>query len=51
MVTGGLSRHLPRIEVWCQHGYAVVVIDNRGSANRGLKFEGHLKVHTNGVLL
>ena len=46
MVNAGLSRHLPRIAVWCNHGYAVVVIDNRGSANRGVQFAAHLKVVT-----
>ena len=46
MVNAGLSRHLPRIAVWCNHGYAVVVTDNRGSANRGVQFAAHLKVVT-----
>ena len=44
MVTCGLCKHLPRIQQWRQHGFAVVMLDNRGSANRGQKFEAYLKV-------
>lgn len=44
MVTNGFSRRLFRIEQWRQAGYAVVMLDNRGSANRGVVFEGSLKV-------
>lgn len=30
-------------EVLARNGYVVMVLDNRGSWNRGLKFEGHVK--------
>ncbi len=47
MVRCGLSRQLPRIETWTQHGFAVVMLDNRGSANRGVAFESYIKVREN----
>lgn len=35
---------MPRIQSWRQHGYAVIMLDNRGTANRGVDFEAYLKV-------
>ena len=43
LVTREFSRHLPRIQAWVRHGFAVVMVDNRGSANRGTKFEAHIQ--------
>lgn len=43
-MTSGLSKHLPRIQSWRHHGFAVVMLDNRGSANRGIQFEAFIKV-------
>lgn len=34
-----VSQHLKFLDL----GYAILMIDGRGSANRGVKFEGHLK--------
>lgn len=43
-VTCALNKQLPRIQSWRQHGYAVIMLDNRGSANRGVQFEAVVKV-------
>ena len=43
LVTQEFSRHLPRLQAWVQHGCAVVMVDNRGSANRGTQFEAHIQ--------
>ena len=44
LVRREFSRQLPRLQCWVEHGFAVVLLDNRGSINRGLQFEAHIKV-------
>ena len=44
LVTKALNKQLPRIATWLRCGYVVVLLDNRGSANRGVKFESYIKV-------
>ena len=44
IVTSGLSRHLFHTEQWRRAGFAVVMVDNRGSANRGVEFDSAVKV-------
>lgn len=45
LVTRAFNKQLPKIRQWTSSGYAVVVLDNRGSANRGVKFESYVKVY------
>ncbi len=33
-----------KVSQWTHNGFAVVVLDNRGSANRGTKFESYIQV-------
>ena len=44
LVTEEFNRWQVRIQAWRMTGFAVVTIDNRGSANRGMQFEAHVKV-------
>ena len=40
----GSQVFIMRIAEWTHSGFAVVIVDNRGSANRGTAFESHIKV-------
>uniref|UniRef100_A0A5K3FJA9 Dipeptidyl peptidase 9 n=2 Tax=Mesocestoides corti TaxID=53468 RepID=A0A5K3FJA9_MESCO len=43
-VRGACFRNLIlRAQIYCHYGYALLLCDCRGSANRGAKFAGHLK--------
>ena len=44
MVKNEFSRFIIKLAQWIRAGFAVVMLDNRGSFNRGSKFESYIKV-------
>ena len=49
VVDAAATRTVPRRQLLCALGYAVLCADNVGSANRGRAFEAHLRARMGGV--
>lgn len=50
IVKNDFSRFLLKLSQWITAGFAVVMLDNRGSFNRGKKFESYIQVIVNGSI-